>query len=105
MIAGVISWDPSQLTPPKGLRNVWAPIAALYSPGLTLVKTNDPLSADVVDPTCEPDASRSTIVTPGSPSSPCSSLPWTPPPGLKSRQTAPLISPALGGGCTACLEF
>ena len=36
---------------------------------------------------------RSSTVTPGSPSSPFSTLPCTPPPGLKSRQTTPVIPP------------
>ena len=41
-------------------------------------------------------------MTPGSPSSSGSTLPGVPPPGLKSRQTTPVIPPGRGSGCTAC---
>src|SRR3954471_5158895 len=37
------------------------------------------------------------------PSSCGSTLPGTPPPGLKSRQTTPVIAPSFGFGTTACL--
>ena len=40
---------------------------------------------------------------PGSPSSPCSSLPGVPPPGLKSLQTTPVIPPASASGTTSLL--
>src|SRR5579862_6404343 len=41
-------------------------------------------------------------VTPGRPSSPLSTTPGLPPPGVKSRQTTPVISPGLAFGVTAC---
>ena len=93
MIAGVISFEPSQATPPNGFANVCAPIAALYSPGSTPSNAKVPSSAVVVVPTLLPAASISSTVTPGSPSSSCSTLPGVPPPGLKSRQTTPVIPP------------
>ena len=52
----------------------------------------------------EPDVDFSSTVTPGSPSSPGSTLPCTPPPGLKSRQTVPVIAPGFLAGTMACLE-
>src|SRR6476660_8653822 len=42
------------------------------------------------------------MLTPGSPSSPFSTTPGLPPPGLKSRQTTPLICPDCEAGVTAC---
>ena len=51
-----------------------------------------------------PEESRSSTVTFGRPTSPFSSLPGVPPPGLKSRQTTPVIAPAVGAGCLACTE-
>ena len=49
-----------------------------------------------------PSALRSSTVTSGIPSSPCSTLPALPPPGLKSRHTTPEIAPGAAGGARAC---
>ncbi len=44
-------------------------------------------------------------VTPGSPSSPVSTFPGVPPPGLKSRQTTPAMWPGTGFGSIACFAL
>ena len=62
-----------------------------------------PSSALVAVATCLPEESRSSSVTPGRPSSPCSTFPVLPPPGLKSLQTTPVMPSGLAGGFTACL--
>src|SRR5438105_12176960 len=105
MSAGVISFEPSQLIPFHGLANVCDPIAVRYVPAATFENVNVPSAALVADWTVWPLASRSCTVTPGSPSSPFSTLPGTPPPGLKSRQTTPTTSPAFGAGDTACFAL
>ncbi len=63
-----------------------------------------PLLLVVVDSIVLPEESRSSTVTFGRPTSPFSSLPGVPPPGLKSRQTTPVIAPVVGVGCVACTE-
>ncbi len=60
-----------------------------------------PSGLEVADLTVLPAAVRSWTVTPGNPSSPFSTTPALPPPGLKSRQTTPTISPGFGSGLTA----
>src|SRR5437899_10839511 len=98
MIEGVISFEPSHDTPPNGLRNVSAPTPALYVPDFTSLNWKLPSAAVDVEPTFLPAASRRTTVTPGNPSSPFSTFPGVPPPGLKSRQTTPVIAPSLDAG-------
>ena len=71
---------------------------------MTPVKTKLPFGAVVVVPIVLPEESRSWTVTFGSPSSPRSSLPGVPPPGLKSRQTTPVTAPSFGAGCLAWTE-
>src|SRR5439155_1628411 len=83
------SLGPSHETPPNGLRNVSALIAALYPVPLTPSKLNDPSSALVVVANVPPLGSFSATLTPGIPSSPGSTFPGTPPPGLKYLQTTP----------------
>ncbi len=101
MIAGVMRLAPSQETPAYGSENVSAPIAARYEPDSTSSKANVP-SASVCVVSVDPPASlRSSTVMPGSPSSPSSSCPDVPPPGLKSRQTTPVIPPESASGTTA----
>ena len=102
MIEGVISWAPSQSTPPKGWAKVWPEIAAVYVPAASSSKAKVPSSALVVVATCLPEESRSSSVTPGSPSSPFSTFPALPPPGLKSLQTTPVMPSGFAGGLTAC---
>src|SRR5436190_12828672 len=70
-----------------------------------LSKTKVPVSAVVVDSTVFPPESRSSTVTPGSPSSDCSTTPDFPPPGLKSLQTTPVMPPDFGCGTTACFAL
>ena len=89
--------------PSKGFWNVCAPIFARYVPASRSSNANVPSSADVVEPTFPPAVSRSSTVTPGRPSSWLSTLPIVPPPGLKSRQTTPVIPPCSGSGWTACV--
>ena len=59
-------------------------------------------AVSVLATTEPPDCSRSSTVTPGSPSSSSSTSPGVPPPGLKSRQTTPVMPPASASGTTAC---
>ena len=66
-------------------------------------KAKVPSSALVAVATCLPEESRSSSVTPGSPSSPFSTFPGLPPPGLKSLQTTPVMPSGFAGGLTACL--
>ena len=44
-------------------------------------------------------------MAPGIPTSCFSTTPGSPPPGLKSRQTTPVIFPSSGVGLTACFAF
>src|SRR6476620_11563517 len=102
MIEGVTSFGPSQATPLYGCANVSFEIPAWYGPGpLSGERLKSPLSAVFADPTLRPRASLITTVTPGRPSSPCSTTPVLPPPGLKSRQTTPAIPFDGACGCTA----
>src|SRR5579862_1441575 len=78
---------------------------ALYVPEETFEKINEPSDFDFVDCTTFPAAFSSCTVTPPSPSSPFSTTPGLPPPGLKSRHTVPTISPSFDGGVTACTEL
>ena len=71
-------------------------------PGATTPKSNDPSSAAAAVFTTLSSALRSWTVTPGSPTSPFSTLPGIPPPGLKSRQTTPAMCPGAVFGSTAC---
>src|SRR5207253_6086825 len=57
------------------------------------------------DWTVFPAVLRNCTVTPGRPTSRFSTTPGLPPPGLKSRQTTPTMSPVFGGGSTACTPF
>ena len=86
---GVISFVPSQAKPPQGFANVCDEIPAWYVPGEMTPKSTLPSSAEAAVFTTWLFASRSCTVTPGRPSSPFSTFPGTPPPGLKSRQTTP----------------
>src|SRR5580765_5347050 len=103
-IAGLISLEPSHETPPYGFLNVAEPIDVLYVPAFRPVNAKPPSSEVFVEPIVLPEESRRTTVTLGRPTSPFSSLPAVPPPGLKSRQTAPVIAPAFGAGCFAWTE-
>src|SRR4051812_20943863 len=105
MIEGVISWEPSQETPSNGVENVDADRLALYVPGETSPNVNEPSSAVVADCTVVPVESFRSTLAPGMPSSWGSTLPGFPPPGLKSRQTAPVIVSLAGAGTTACFAF
>src|SRR4051812_30820816 len=100
--AGVISFVPSQEMPWNGAANVDAAIPGLNEPSPTLSKVNDPSSPVVVVCAVLPDESISLTRTPGIPSSPCSAFPGVPPPGLKSRQTTPVIEPGFGFGVATC---
>src|ERR1700756_5291607 len=102
---GTMRLGPSHPYPPNGLANVCEPIAVVYVPAPTFVNSNDPSAAVFVDCTVFPDASCSWTVTPGSPSSPFSTTPGLPPPGLKSRQTVPTMSLDFVAGSTACTEL
>src|SRR3954451_9711861 len=99
--AGVISFVPSHAKPPHGLLKVDELIAAWYVPGFTSLNSKPPSAPVEVDCTVLPPL-RNCTDTPGRLSSPCSTLPATPPPGLKSRHTAPVISPGFAAGCAAC---
>ena len=66
-----------------------------------MLKSNVPSGFVFADWTTLPAESCSCTVTPGSPSSPFSTTPDLPPPGLKSRQTTPSTSPGFGAGFTA----
>ena len=103
MIAGVISFAPSHATPSNGSSNVSFPIAscavaALRRPRRRSCRRRASSSLAI----CPPPGSFSSTVTPGRPSSPCSTTPGLPPPGLKSRHTTPVIAPAAAGGARAC---
>src|SRR2546421_11917994 len=100
---GVISLEPSQETPANGAANVDAEIPGLNEPLPTLSKVNDPSSPVVAVCAVFPEESISLTWTPGIPSSPCSAFPGVPPPGLKSRQTTPVIDPGFGCGIATCL--
>src|SRR6185503_141981 len=102
MIDGVISLEPSHETPPNGAANVDLSMLTLYPLPFTSPNSKDPSSPDVAPPTFLPFESSRLTCTPGMPSSPCSGLPTTPPPGLKSRHTTPSIAPGFTGGTTTC---
>src|SRR5262245_2504226 len=102
MTAALIRVGPSQSTPWNGWAKVFAEIPVRYRPGLRPLTLNVPSPAVVADPTDFPEASLIVTFTPGSPSSPCSTRPGVPPPGLKSRQTTPLTAPGARFGRTAC---
>ena len=103
MIAGVIRLGPSQLKPLKGSANVLradrdlvlAVADVLEGEGAVLARSSCRLDA------LPPSAPRSSTVTPARPTSPLSTSPGVPPPGLKSRQTTPVIPPCSGSGWTA----
>src|SRR6266404_8300616 len=97
-----MSFGPSQETPPNGGVKFDAETATWYCPVPTLSKMNEPSSFDVAELTDLPDKSFSCIFTFGKPSSPVSSLPGVPPPGLKSRQTTPPTCDELTVGAAAC---
>ena len=96
MIAGVISRSPSHETPPYGCRErLRADRRRGSCPGSTSSNSNVPFSSvfaswmvSAVLLQLDDHAGR--------PSSPSSTWPGLPPPGLKSRQTTPLIPPASG---------
>src|SRR6266536_3227023 len=100
--AGVISFEPSHEMPWNGFANVDAAMPTLYPEPCTLSNVNEPSSPVVALCTFLPDASIRLTCTLGRPSSPCSGLPTTPPPGLKSRQTTPVIAPCFGCGVATC---
>src|SRR5258708_13476807 len=102
MIDGVISFEPSHEMPWNGDANVDLAMPTLYPAPETLSEVNVPSSG--VDGVCTllPLESNRLTFTPGSPSSCDSTLPGVPPPGLKSRQTTPVIAPLFGAGTTAC---
>ena len=101
MIAGVIRLGPSQLKPWNGSANVFEATPTWYSPSRTRSKANVPSAAVVVVCSLPPSARRSSTVTPSSPTSSVSTSPGVPPPGLKSRQTTPVMPPWNGSGSTA----
>ena len=103
MIAGVMRLAPSHDTPAYGCENVSAPIAARYVPGRDVVERERPVRLRLRRrPRARRPRLRSSTVTPGSPSSPCSTFPGVPPPGLKSLHTTPVIPPESASGTTAC---
>src|SRR5215204_3326539 len=102
IIAGVISFGPSQLIPANGFWNDSFAMSTSYWPDGTPSNLNVPSSPLSAVSTVLPFVSRSSSFTPGRPSSPCSTSPGFPPPGLKSRQTTPAIPPLTGWGCAAC---
>src|ERR1700709_444959 len=102
MIDGVISFEPSQEMPWNGEANVDLEMPTLKPEPETLSKVNVPSSLVEVDWTLFPLWSNRLTFTPGIPSSGDSPLPGVPPPGLKSRQTTPVIAPAFVAGTTAC---
>src|SRR3954466_3925699 len=104
MTAGVIRAEPSQDTPPNAEENVDAETVAVYLPAPTLSNVNDP-SSPVVDDSVFPSEPFSTTFAPGMPGASGSPLPALPPPGLKSRQTTPVISELLACGAFACFAF
>src|SRR3954447_757729 len=104
MTAGVIRAEPSHDTPPNAEENVDAETVAVYLPEPTSSNVNEP-SSPVVDDSVFPSEPFSTTFAPGMPSSSGSTLPALPPPGLKSRQTTPVISELLARGTFACFAF
>src|SRR6478609_5079735 len=102
MIDGVISFGPSHDTPVKGAPNVAGSISVFSPEPRTRLNSNEPFASVLVDCTLLPDESSRSTLAPGMPSSPCSTLPGVPPPGLKSRQTTPVTERAFGVGGTAC---
>src|SRR3954452_21148872 len=101
MTAGVINAEPSHDTPPNADENVDAETEAGYLPEPTSSNVNEPSSPVVAD-SVFPSEPFSSTCAPGIPSSSGSTLPGLPPPGLKSRQTTPVISELLARGTFAC---
>src|SRR3954463_15620679 len=104
MTAGVINAEPSHDTPPNADENVEADTDAVYLPAPTSSKVNEPSSPVVTDSVFPSDPLSSTFA-PGMPSSSGSTFPGFPPPGLKSRQTTPVIAPGFGAGVAACFAL
>src|SRR3954470_9858075 len=104
MTAGVIRAEPSQDTPPNADENVDAETEAVYLPESTSSNVNEP-SSPVVSDSVFPSEPLSSTLAPGMPSSSGSTFPGFPPPGLKSRQTTPVISELLARGTFACFAF
>src|SRR3954453_18851597 len=100
--AGVISLEPSQEIPPKGAANVSFEMRTLKPEPDTSSNVNEPSSPVEALWTLLPPASIRLTLTPGSPSSCGSTFPGPAPPGLKSRQTTPVIAPGFGCGVAAC---
>jgi hypothetical protein len=94
MIAGVISFSPSQATPSNGSANVFRADRARYSPASTSSNANVPSSPVVVVSTCLAVRVEQLDGHAGEAELPGSTSPGVPPPGLKSRQTTP-VDPAL----------
>ncbi len=100
MIAGVISLGAEPVDAAERLRRRSAPEIA----DRVLRRRRAPANAKVPSSASGrrrdllAGGSRSSSVTPGSPSSPCSTIPGLPPPGLKSRQTTPVMPSGFAGG-------
>ena len=101
MIDGVIRLAPSQLTPLHGFANVLPARPDLVARAETSELERAVVLGRRVSTVFE--SRKRLTVTPGIPSSSCSTTPGSPPPGLKSRQTTPVIAPADGSGSTACV--
>ena len=102
MIAGVTRRGPSHSTPPNGLANVEALIATVYEPLPTSANRKLPSAALEVRRDLRAALVEQVEVHAGQPQLLGSTLPGFPPPGLKSRQTTPLMPPCSGSGSTAC---
>ena len=102
MIAGVTSFGPSQLTPANGVAKVLDADRDAVLAVLDVLEREGAVvrGCDGLDASRLRAATRSTV-TPGSPTSPLSTSPGVPPPGLKSRQTTPVMPPCSGSGWTA----
>ena len=106
MIAGVTRRGPSHSTPPNGLANVEALIATVYEPLPHVGKPEAAVGGGWrLEATFEPPWVEQVEVHAGQPQLLGSTLPGFPPPGLKSRQTTPLMPPCSGSGVTACLRI
>ena len=104
MIDGVISFAPSQETPPNGFANV---VRADRRPGSSPASTSSNVKVPFVAgrgavDRLSPDESSSSTVDAGEPELLRLDLARRAAAGLKSRQTTPVIPPCSGSGSTAC---